>query len=188
MICTAFQRHEPHSLANIDGKAKERFRAVGDKILDLHAALGAVEQERTLGLRIVENSNVDLLDDVELLFDQHLPDHMSANAHAENTPGSLNRFLDRVGETDAACLAAAACRNLCLDDTGAQLIGGGGNLLHRVAGDAPRYGDPGCIEKRLAGMFEKIHRPCFSQKAPNRSSSRGLSSGIVVTRWVILMK
>ena len=76
-----------------------------------------------------------------------------------------------------------------------QQLGNGGatatpniEVVHDMGAVALIDGDAGFGQQGLCRVFFEIHLPYFSQCAPNNSSSDGLSSAIVVTKWVMLMK
>ncbi len=131
----------------IDGLAEDRLRVLGGDLLDVHAALAGGHDDR-LALGAIEGDrDVQLLGDVGGLLDEHLAHELPFGAglmgdelHAEDLAGQLASFLGRLGELDAAPLAAPAGVDLGLDDApAAHLLADPGRLVGVV-----RHLAPGC--------------------------------------------
>ena len=108
--------------------------------------------------------------------------------------GGCLGFLRRVGELDAAGLAALAGRHLRLDHAGADAAPRPPRLPRAQAQD--RRAAPGCRPGASTSAFAACSSKFITVSACRISSSRrrtvasslGLSSGMVVTRWVMLRK
>ena len=83
---------------------------------------------------------------------------MAADVHAEDRVGVRLGLLRRLGELDAAGLAAAADEHLRLDDDlAAELLGGGAGLLGGRRHAPVRHGNAGAREELLPLVFVEIH-------------------------------
>src|SRR6185369_2990197 len=119
--------------------------------------LGAVERDR----------EVELLGDVGRLLDEDLPDPLPLRAglvgdelHAEDLARQGPGLGGRVGELDAASLAAAAGMDLRLDDTAPpQLLTDPAGLLRILGNLALRGGDPVAAQDLLRLVLVDLQFP-----------------------------
>ncbi len=164
-------------------------------LLDLHAAFSGEQDQRTARGEIGEHRGVEFAGDLGAFLDQHFFDTITVDVHAEDRLRRGAGFGGAVGFANAAGLAALAGRHLRLDHARPDLAERGFSLVRRMAQLAARHRDRRWDQHlRLGDVLLEIHhhprvqRPYLFQCGPNSSSSLGLSSGITVTRCVMLRK
>ena len=114
---------------------------VGGHLFDVDAALAGSHHHHAAPRSVEDHAQVDLLADVRGRVDQHLLDGQALDVHAEDASGDLFRLGRRLGQLDAAGLAAAADQHLRLDDDRAA----------DALGDCPRLGRGRCHVARGTG-------------------------------------
>ena len=100
----------------VDVQRRQRLRALGGDLLDVHAALRGEHHERRLRRAVEDDGGVVLAGDVGRLLDPQLVHGVAADVHPEDRRGVLAHRVGVVGELDPAGLAAAADLHLRLDD------------------------------------------------------------------------
>ncbi len=150
----------------VDEHLVDLFRRGRGDVLDIHAALGARHERDSLRAAIDHHADIELLLDVGAFLDQqaaHLlasrPGLMRDELHTENLAGALLHFLERLGDLDAASLAAAARMDLRLHHPhrAAQRLGGLHRFVDGKRGNAARNRDPVLAEDFLALIFVNFH-------------------------------
>ena len=111
--------------------------------------------------------------------DQDTVDREALDLHAEDRAGVLERLVGRLGELDAAGLAAAAGLDLGLDDDDAELLSSGLRLVGSVGDDA--QGDWYVVlgEELLRLIFHQIHggvRPVLTSERARKMAGRPAQS------------
>ena len=89
--------------------------------------------------------------------DQHPVDGQALDLHAQDRLRVLLRLVGRLGELDAAGLAASAGLDLRLDHHDAELLGGGSGLGRGVGDDAESDRDIVLGEELLRLVLHQIH-------------------------------
>ena len=122
--CAGLERLQADGRVDV-GLLDQVRRLLGD-LLDLHAALGAGHHDGAAGRPVDDDAEVELLGHLEAFLDEHARDDAAFGAglvrdqrHADDGLGELLGLVGRLGELDAAALAAAAGVDLRLDDDGA---------------------------------------------------------------------
>ncbi len=114
----------------------------GGDFLDVHAAFTARHEHDAPAGTVEHGAEIDLLADVGGGVDEHLLHRQPLDRHAENLVGALLGLAGRLGELDAAGLAAPADQHLRLDhDWAAQPHGNVAHLSGRVRDFAARHGN-----------------------------------------------
>ena len=128
----------------IDEGLVDLLRRGGGHLLDVDAAGLAGHDHRAAAAAVDHDAQIELALGLDLLLDQHPLDDaplgaglVGDQAHADDLAGGVLGLGGRVGQLDAAALAAAAGVDLGLDHhRHAQLLGDLAGLLGR-GGDAP---------------------------------------------------
>jgi hypothetical protein len=149
------------------GDAHDLLRRLGGDFLDVHAARGAGHHHRLAGGAVEQHAQVELALHLEALFDQdasHNPPFgaglMGDERHAEHLDREVFGLVRRLGQLDAAALAAAAGVDLRLDDddrgaeTPGNVAGLGGRKGHFAAG----HGDAVLRQNRFRLILVDFHR------------------------------
>jgi len=138
----------------------DRLRRILGDCLDVHPPLGGEHQDVGTVVAVDGEAEVDLLGDVEraLAVDEG---HLEAlDDHADDGLGGGARLLRRLGELDAAGLAAAADGDLRLDRDRPNLAGSVGRFIRCLGHLSRRYGDAEGGEDLLGLVFEQLHARC----------------------------
>src|SRR5690606_13931597 len=110
-----------------------------------------------------------------------VPGRMGDERHAEHLLGDLTHLLDRLGQLDAATLAAAASVNLRLNhpDRAAERARRRLGLLRRVRHLAREHADAEVLEQRLGLVFVNVHQwlARLPDAAPGRAGATGPANG-----------
>jgi len=106
----------------IDRFEEKFFGSLGRDFLDVHTALGRRHQGDHVGGAVDQERDVEFVGDVTASFAQDSFDDLAFwsglvgdQSHAEHFAGILFDLISRLGNLDAAALAASAGMNLCLD-------------------------------------------------------------------------
>src|SRR5690606_2061176 len=161
---------------------------LGRNLLDVDPALGRGHQGEARGRPVDQRREVELARDVAAVLDvdaAHLPalgpGLMGDEGHAEHLLGQLAHLLDRLGELDAAALAAAAGVDLRLDHPGraAERTRRRLGLLGRVRHLAREHADAEVLEQRLGLVFVNVHQwlARLPDAAPGRAGATGPANG-----------
>jgi hypothetical protein len=156
-------------LGRVDGLLEDGLGRLGGNLFDLHAA-GLRGHEDQFTFRPVEdNAEIKLSVDGSGLLDQQPLDFLPPRAglardqrHAENVFGVEFGLLARVGQLDAAALAAASGVNLRLDDDargalGKELAGHCIGLFESVGHFAPGHGYAVLCQDFLRLILVNLH-------------------------------
>ena len=119
-ILRAWNGFQPH--ARIDVLFQNRVRIFGGDLLDLHAARGRRHENRLALGAVDQDAEVKFFLDGQRFFDQQ-PAHDAAlgtglvrhQFHAQHFAGEFAGLVHRLGDLDAAALAAAAGVDLRFD-------------------------------------------------------------------------
>src|SRR5690606_12692922 len=102
---------------------EDLFRGGVGNFFDVHAAFGGSHDGNLLRGAVGQNGNVVFLLDVSAVFDQQTTNLLAFRTglvrdqlHAEDLGGLGADFVQRLGNLDAAALAATAGVNLCLNN------------------------------------------------------------------------
>ena len=114
-------------VAGSTGSRRILFRVRRGHFLDVHAAGGAGDDDRTAGRAIDQDAQIELALDLQAFLDEHASDLPALRAglvRDERHPDHLFRqplgFVGRFRQLDAAALAAAAGMDLRLHDDDAR--------------------------------------------------------------------
>src|SRR5437763_7416341 len=126
-----------HAGDRVDRDLGQRLGTLDGELLDLHAAFGRRHRQEGAVRAVQQEGEVVLLGDVRGLGHQHAARDVALDVQAENGLCLLFGLIRRLGELDAARLAAATGLHLGLDDDlGADLLRGGlgffGGIGHRA--------------------------------------------------------
>ena len=129
--------------------AQDLFRVRRGNFLDVHAAGGARDDDRTAGRAIDQEAQIQLALDLQAFLDEHASDLPAFRAglvrderHADHLFRQALGFVGRFRQLDAAALAAAARMDLRLhdDDAGAEPLGDGRGIMSGGGDFAARNG------------------------------------------------
>ena len=130
---------------------------LGD-LLDLGAAVGGGEHVVVARGAVHGDRHVVLVEDVLAFGHEHAVDLVLVDGHRQDVFGVEDGLVARLGELDAAGLAAMADFDLRLDDAGvAELFGGFGDFMGVLRVDGLRGGDTLLLEQLSRLVFVKIH-------------------------------
>ena len=148
----------------------ERLGALGGDLLDVHASLRREHEERLLLAAVEGDREVVLLRDVGGLLDPELADDVAADVEAQDLARARLGLLGRLGELDAARLAAPAGQHLGLDDDlAAELLGRRARLLGARRDASLGDRDARAREELLALVLVEIHGRASLAATPNHS-------------------
>ncbi|MCY1363885.1 hypothetical protein D9M69_506650 [compost metagenome] len=140
--------------------------------LDVHAAFARCDQRHLLARAVGDERHIQFLVDVGAVFDVEATHLLAFRAglvglelHAEDLASQLLDVFDRLGDLDAAALAAATRVNLGLDDPdrASKLLGGFDRLLNRIGRDAARHRHAELGKDFLALVLVNLHEGCLSE-------------------------
>ena len=145
----------------VDRHLGQRVGTLDRELLDLHAALvGRHREEGAVGA-VEQVGDVVLLLDVGAGVDEHAVHGVALDVHAEDLLGVGLRVVRRLGDLDAAGLAAAADLDLRLDDgDAADLLGDRLGLVRRRRDLAEAHRHAVVLEQLLGLVLEQIHADC----------------------------
>ena len=149
----------------IDRDATDLLGLARRDLLDVHAAGGAADHDRSPGRAVDEHGDVQLALDGGLLFDEDAADELALGAglrrdesHADDLGRGALGLVRRVGELDAAALAATAGVDLRLDDDGlADLLRDRSRVPGSRCDAAARDGDAVLGEDLLGLVLVDLH-------------------------------
>ena len=123
-----------------------------------------LQNQRLARLGIVQHRGIELARDLGLFLDQQTFDLVVADRHAENFRSDLLSFRRRIGELDAAGLAALTHRHLRLDHARPDLRRRNHGVLRAGAQNAARHRNPGRRKhQRFRRVFLEVHLPYLAQ-------------------------
>ena len=168
----------------IDGEGDDLLRRRVRHLFDVHAALGRGDDRHAAGLAIDQHRQIELAGDVGALFDIE-PAHQPAlrtglvgdQRHAEHGLGERVHLAERLGDLDAAALAAAAGVDLRLDhpDRPVELFRRLHGLIDREGRIALRDGNAEGLQDGLGLVLVDVH----GKRRPLRSSARREVAGLI---------
>jgi len=168
--------------ADIHRQAQQGLGPGRGQVLDLHAAGRRKQNDRALGLGIVEHGGIVFRRDRHLGLDQHLRDLVAADLQGQDFRRRRAGLRGIAGQLDAAGLAALAGRYLGLDHAGADARRGRLGFLCAGRKLPRRRGDPRRREQGLGGVFLEVHRRLFSVFGPVRAEQRLLGGAVLGDR------
>ena len=142
----------------IDADAVDFFRAFFRDFFDVHAAFGAGDEGNAAAGAINHGGDVEFVSDIQSFFDEYHVDGQANFARLLGFQGVANHlagvgahFVQAFRDFDAACLAAPARVDLCLDDpdAAAQFLRGGDGFVGVFRQDAARGIHTVCAEERF---------------------------------------
>ncbi len=140
--------------------AGDSLGALGGNLLDVHAALCRDHCDRLALVAVHRHADVQFVRELDGVLDEHAVDVQPLHLAAEDALGDLADFRWRVGEVDAAGLAAATDPHLGLyRDRQADPFGGGRRLVDGGREFRVRYGQPRLREDLLCLVLLEFHRP-----------------------------
>jgi hypothetical protein len=132
----------------------------GGDLLDPAAADAGEHHQRSLGPVVDDDAGVELADNVQLLFDQHLLDAKALDLDTEHGPGGLGRLVGGRGLFDAAQRGPPGHPGLGLDDhRPADLFGDGARLFRRRGHASLGNRDLGLLQQFLALVLVQACHP-----------------------------
>jgi hypothetical protein len=163
--------------------AQDRLRSRLGYFLDLDAALRRRHHEDRARRAVQDRAEVELAHDVGGGCHKDLAHLDALDRHAEDPRGHVRGLVRGCGELHAACLAAAAHEDLCLDHhllrTGGQEVGCGSSDFVGRRCDAPRrHGQSRGREQRLGVELLQLHAGLPTRAASARTSSAKLSTSM----------
>ena len=149
----------------VDPFLEDELGVLGGDLFDLHAALGRGHDDGAFLLPVDDDAEIKLPGDAQRLFDEQPFDDFALRTglvgderHPQDLSGQGPRFLHRLGDLDAASLAAPPGVDLGLDDDRrADLEGDLFGLVRRFRQLAAGDGDPVLAENVLGLILVDFH-------------------------------
>jgi hypothetical protein len=150
----------------IDRHLDDLFRMLGGDLLDLHAAFGGGHDGDARGGAVDQHAEIELAPDVAAALHIDALHQLAPGAglvgdevHADHAAGILAHLVQRLGDLDAAALAAAAGVDLRLHDPdlAAQLPGRLDRFVGRVGDLTRKDADAELGEQPLRLILVDVH-------------------------------